>query len=405
MATVSPATDFARPAAHPVAAVSARDPRLDFYRGIAMYIILTAHIPRNLWTGWIPARFGFSDATEIFVFCSGMASAVAFGRAFDRSGWWMGTARVAYRVWQVYWAHVALFFFVAMSMAALDLSGLFDKSYVNSLNLGWFFKDPMPQIVGMFTLTYVPNYFDILPMYLVILAMLPLVMALRRLGVWAVALGSLSVWAVAQTGALALPAEPWSEREWFFNPFGWQLIFFTGFAFMSGWIPAPPVSKALIWASVAFLLLTAPWGSWKVLKWVAYWNADIADLIRATWPDIREFRPKTEFGILRYLHFLALAYLGWVAAGTGGARLLASGGGVAGQLWQGLVAVISKVGQQSLAVFVFSMAAARIIGVGLDIAGRDPFSFLVANLAGYAMITGVAYLVAWIKSQPWKARK
>ena len=46
-----------------------RDPRLDFYRGIAMFIILLAHTPGNWWTLWIPARFGFSDATEIFVFC------------------------------------------------------------------------------------------------------------------------------------------------------------------------------------------------------------------------------------------------------------------------------------------------------------------------------------------------
>jgi hypothetical protein len=50
-----------------------RDPRLDFFRGLAMFIILIAHVPSNWWTLWIPARFGFSDATEIFVFCSGMA--------------------------------------------------------------------------------------------------------------------------------------------------------------------------------------------------------------------------------------------------------------------------------------------------------------------------------------------
>ena len=76
MATISPPMDFAafRTAPTPTAARQ-RDPRLDFYRGIAMFIILVAHIPTNAWANWIPARFGFSDATEIFVFCSGMASA------------------------------------------------------------------------------------------------------------------------------------------------------------------------------------------------------------------------------------------------------------------------------------------------------------------------------------------
>ena len=55
-----------------------RDPRVDFFRGAAFIIILIAHIPSNWVAQWIPARFGFSDATEIFVFCSGMASAIAF---------------------------------------------------------------------------------------------------------------------------------------------------------------------------------------------------------------------------------------------------------------------------------------------------------------------------------------
>ncbi len=78
-------------------ASSPRDPRLDFFRGIAMFIILIAHIPRNPWTSWIPARFGFSDATEIFVFCSGMASALAFGAIFARAGLAMGALRIAHR--------------------------------------------------------------------------------------------------------------------------------------------------------------------------------------------------------------------------------------------------------------------------------------------------------------------
>ena len=100
MTGIAPSTSFAAPrggsqtavSSAPAAAVSGRDPRLDFYRGLAMFIILIAHIPYNAWAGWIPARFGFSDATEIFVFCSGMASAVAFGGAFLRRGWLMGTA-------------------------------------------------------------------------------------------------------------------------------------------------------------------------------------------------------------------------------------------------------------------------------------------------------------------------
>ena len=100
-----------------------RDPRLDFFRGIAMFIILIAHTSWNQWTLWIPARFGFSDATEIFVFCSGMASAIAFATVFDRHNWWMGTARVVHRVWQVYWAHIGMFIIVCLWVSWIDVVG------------------------------------------------------------------------------------------------------------------------------------------------------------------------------------------------------------------------------------------------------------------------------------------
>ena len=216
-----------------IATPTQRDPRLAFYRGIAMFIILVAHTPGNFLTLWIPARFGFSDATEIFVFCSGMASAIAFGKAFEHRGWFLGTARVAFRVWQVYWAHIAVFFVIAVLMATLNSTELFKKDYIGSLNLWPFFKDPVPQLMGLMTLTYVPNYFDILPMYIAILAMMPIVVGLKNMHGALAVVFVLVIWLGANMGYLAMPAEPWSERTWFFNPFGWQLVFFTGFALMS----------------------------------------------------------------------------------------------------------------------------------------------------------------------------
>jgi len=413
MATISPPSDYKDVVPVACPAATTRDLRLDFFRGIAMYIILIAHIPGNAWTGWIPARFGFSDATEIFVFCSGMASAIAFGGSFARSGWLMGATRVVFRIWQVYWAHICLFFFVAMCMAALDTYGDFEKTYVNSLNLQHFFKDPMTNIVGMFTLTYVPNYFDILPMYLVVLALMPLLMAASRLSVWAVAGISIALWLMANGGILQLPAEPWSEREWFFNPFGWQLLFFTGFAFTIGWLPQPPVSKLLIGLALAFVVLGAPIGSWKVFNWLNDAFPALGEDLRSVWRTIRIFqedtgfnlRRKTDFGIFRYLHFLSLAYLACVAVGVDGWRLVAIADGALGRIGQNLLAIIVKVGQQSLAVFVFSMALARLLGFWLDQIGRNPASWAFVNLFGFVLIALCAYSAAWFKSQPWRSKK
>ena len=132
-----------------------RDPRLDFFRGIAMFIIFIAHTPRDFWALWIPARFGFSDATETFVFCSGMASSIAFGAVFLNRGWFMGTARIIHRVWQVYWAHIGLFLSVLLLVTFFDKFELFnsgtkDYLYVNSLNLQHFFSKTPDLLVGPF---------------------------------------------------------------------------------------------------------------------------------------------------------------------------------------------------------------------------------------------------------------
>lgn len=382
-----------------------RDPRLDFYRGLAMFIIFLAHVPSNWWALWIPARFGFSDATEMFVFCSGMASAIAFGGSYARRGWVIGTARVTYRVWQIYWAHLALFFIAATLLAAIDHFGDFDKIYIGSLNLWKFFADPGPQLIGLFTLTYVPNFFDILPMYMVLLLMMPVMMALSRVNLWLVAGAVALIWFFAQGRLLdalglgglhlELPAEPWSNRPWFFNPFGWQLVFFTGFALMLGWLPAPPVNRNLIIAALAIVISFIFFSHFAIrilqFEWLPAWR--LAN---------REWITKTDFGILRYVHFLALAYLGWVAAGLGGHRLRIEGDGFGAMLARKVVALITKVGQQSLAVFLTSLVLALFAGFVLDVAGRSNFVFLVLNLTAFAVLIATAYLVGWYKSQPWK---
>ncbi len=394
------------PAARATPAATVRDPRLDVFRGTAMFIILLAHTPGNTWTLWIPARWGFSDATEIFVFCSGMASAIAFGRTYDRAGWRLGTARVAHRCWQVYWFHVGLLMATLALTVALTQSGLGDKNYWGQLNLwpvivdgdNW---DNADIILNFMTLRYVPNYFDILPMYLVVLAMMPAFVGLARAAFPLAAAASVLVWVLAQeglTGALglphlALPAEPWTERTWFFNPFGWQLIFFTGFSFMAGWLPRPPVTGWLLGLAAAAVLISVLYSSIGTrvleLEFARDWRA-----ANGAWFG------KSDLGPLRYLHFLALGYLAWAACGAGGRRLIALARG-AGRV---PVALITKVGQQSLAIFVVSMALARFNGFALDVIGRTFWTTTSVNLGGFAVLIAVAYGVGWFKASPWKVR-
>jgi hypothetical protein len=493
-----------------------RDPRLDFFRGLGMFIILLAHTPGNPWTLWIPARFGFSDATEIFVFCSGMASALAFGTVFLRRGWLLGTARILFRVWQVYWAHISVFLATALLAFAIDHYGLGlpGKRYITEPYVVPFFERTGEAALGLLTLTYVPGMFDILPMYLVILAMVPLVFLLYRLGGrWAV-FGYIGlVWLAANLAGYAhgfdpsdpdfapapwqealigigsafawmnLPANPFGHDTWFFNPFAWQIVFLTGFCFGMRWLPAPPVRRWLVALAAAYVLLVIPFAWFKIHEgyylprdWaVQQWIAATRDAIEPLWW-------KTWSGGLRFLHFLALAYVAWVAAGAGGVRLseglrppraartpvLAVAGVVAlltvpyayvdeikalapaldrwffwniplvhgdrigliqilhlaallvlawaaigarARRWlaQDLVKmavpVIRKVGTQSLAVFMVSIVLARFNGWLLDLAGRNSWSVAAVNIWGIAVLIAVAYVVAWFKSQPWRAQR
>ena len=59
----------------PPALPAGRDLRLDLFRGLALWLIYLDHMPSNM-AGWLSIRsYGFSDATEIFLFISGYTAA------------------------------------------------------------------------------------------------------------------------------------------------------------------------------------------------------------------------------------------------------------------------------------------------------------------------------------------
>lgn len=365
----------------------ARDPRLDFFRGVAMLIIFIAHVPFNGWMDFIPARFGFSDAAEMFVFCSGFAAAIAFGGTFVKAGFWHGTGRILYRVWQLYSSHVLIFFLIAGTMAAADRL-LETDTNVGTLNLGYFFDNAGEALVGLLTLTYVPNYFDILPMYMVALLMVPAMMLLARVHPGLAIAASLALylgnWAV-DGGLPAHPQHP--EIEWFFNPFGWQLIFFTGFALARGWIKAPAVSRPLMTAAIVFVVAAIPVSHW----WIWYAMRDIFPIFHAMHEALDPYADKVDYGILRYLHFLALAYIA-IGALKGREHLLL-------QPW--LKPVIT-VGQQALPVFLLNMWLAQVAGIALERMGYGALAEAAVNIAGLAIVVGFAYLVTAVKSEWWR---
>lgn len=363
---------------------SQRDPRLDFFRGCAMLIIFMAHVPSNLWAQYIPARYGWSDATEMFVFCSGFAAALAFGGTFIRANFWYGTIRILYRIWQIYAAHIAMFFFIAGVVAAGTVL-LDTKDYMAGLGISWFFENTVEGVVGLFTMTYVPNYFDILPMYIGALVLIPVIMALSRVHAY-LAMGACVLLYCLNYGlGWGLPADlaRGLDREWFFNPMGWQLLFFTGFAFAMGWIKPPPFNRVLLTLAVAYVVVSIPVSRWAIAQHYEF----LQEIRDAIW----YFRSKTDFGVIRYIHFLALAYIALAIVKNREHLLLSR--------W---VRPIITVGQNSLPIFLLSMGLSRVAGMVLDVLERSPWAFALVNLTGITILVLFAYWCTMLRRQPWR---
>jgi hypothetical protein len=111
-------------------------------------------------------------------------------------------------------------------------------------------------------------------------------------------------------------------------------------------------------------------------------------------------------------YLAALIVLVWHSIGDRARRWVAADAFLASVL------VIRKVGTQSLAVFMASLVLARFLGRRMDTASaylaqaqwnyivpRDVWLHALINWSGFAVLTGVAYTVAWFKKQPWGDRQ
>jgi hypothetical protein len=362
-----------------------RDLRLDLFRGLALLFIFVAHMPGNLLAQYRPGVFGFSDSADIFVFVSGYAAAMAYGKIFSRAGFLAGTARVVKRCGELYSCHLGLFFSVAVILVLGNRLLDTNVDYVNLLNLEFFFDNAQDALVGLFTLTYVPNYFDILPMYLVALAMLPPLLLLARVHKILAGAVCVALYLSVFFFRLELPAEITFHRPWFFNPFAWQMLFYTGFCLGAGYIRLPQAQNWLVFFCAVYVILCIPLSHFPTYSSIRWLNSIQGSL--------EPFVSKTNLGILRWLHLLALAYLS-AAVFKNREHLLQ----------RKMFAPFIKTGQQALPVFLMGMVLAHVAGMAMDELGRTALPTVFINVMGAFLIIMTAYTTEWFKSQPWRAK-
>lgn len=354
---------------------------VDFFRGWALIVIFINHIPLNEWMLYTPSRFGFSDASEIFVFLSGYAAALSYGRSFKHAGLSLTGLAVLYRCIQLYVCHLVLFLALA-SICALANEIFIAPDYIERLNLHYFFDHTPEALLYLVTLRYLPNFFDILPLYMAVMLGLPVLLQLSKL--WpkmALALPVL-IYLLRWYFDWHLSADPHSERPWFFNPFAWQLLFFSGFAVAAGWVNINP-SRRLLWLCWALVLLAIPLSYFPMYDSVPFFHN--ARLI------LEPFLDKTNLGPLRCLHFIALAIL--IRAGLQAKPALISHWAAQGLL---------KMGQQSLPVFLLGMVLSYLGGILLDQYGHGASVLFFVNVSGVLILTLSAYFISWLDTKPWK---
>jgi len=340
---------------------SRRDARVDLLRGIALLTIFVDHIPGNLLGNLTFRNFGFSDAAELFVVLAGFSSMMAYGGAFERDGAVPGLRRIAVRCLRIYLVQMGL---LAATIGIIWLwnrqFGIDGESIQPLLDRGM--RSGMAH--GLI-LEALPAYLDILPLYVVLIAIFPIVYLLMRWNA-AVALAlSAGLWLVTNFyPTFNLPNTVY-DRLWFLDPFAWQFLFTigTGLAMLmrrrDGRLPIVPGLRAIAWAYMLFALIaTAPWRIWGL------WDYQLFVVPMAE---------KAVLAPLRLLNILAFVYL---ALTSDWLRAVAV---------RPFVAPIIACGKHSLEVFA--------VGTVLSLMGRLLFETFGTPLSLQLVINGVGFVV------------
>jgi hypothetical protein len=355
-----------------------RDLRLDFFRGLSLWFIFLDHVPSNA-MAWLTVRnYGFSDASEIFVFISGYTAAFVYGRVMNERGFVVGAARILKRAWQIYVAFVFLFVFYVAEISYLA-TRFQNPLYTEETGFFEFLQKPEVILIEALKLRFLPANVDVLPLYIVLMTFFPLILwpLLRWPNITLAC--SAAFYTLARVLDWNISLYPY-DRYWFFNPFCWQLLFVIG-----GWCAVGGVtqiekflkSRTVLVLSILFLLYAAA----LQLSWL------IPGVTRKlpTWALVLPLN-KSDLSLFRLFHFLALANIVIRFMPMDAAFLHSS-----------LAKPVLLCGQNSLEIFCLSVFLSFSAHFFItEISARLPFQMLV-SFAGICLMVAVAALMAWYK--------
>jgi hypothetical protein len=357
-----------------------RDLRLDLFRGMGLWMIFLDHIPDDV-VAWLTLKnYGFSDAAEFFVFISGYLAGFIYAPIIRGGQFIAATKRLLTRVWQMYVAHIMLFLLFTAQIAR-TVRKFDNPMYADEFNVHNFLEHPDILIGQALTLRYKPVDLDVLPLYISLVALSPLVLwCMVRRPNWTL-LGSILLYIGARLFDWNLASYP-PGTHWYFNPFAWQLMFF-----FAAWCGAGGVAKlqGLIHSRVAQAIAVA-WIAFALLI-VMTWHSPFLESLIPKWM-VKAIYPidKTDLDMLRFTHFLALALLV--------ARYFPRKSEILSSKW---LHPMILCGQHSLPIFCFgvflSFGAHWILVQHAQGGARALWMQLLVSFGGMLIMTGLAWLL------------
>ena len=359
-------------------ALASRIAAVDFARGLVLVAMTIDHLPGNLLEHFTPRNFALSDSAEAFVFLSGLPIGLVYYRRTLAAGLTPVAHSCLKRAARLYGVHLLMTAgALAIFLVAYWLSD-FNDALIAPHGRAVVIHEPLRGALGVALLSHQLGYFNILPLYVMLMAAAPAILALARFSPTAALAAALGAYGAVKWLGIDLPNWP-EPGGWFFNPLAWQLVFTLGVLAGVRWGEKPlrrsPIVQTLCLAVAAAgaLIVTDGFGLLPGLRDHAFVVLDIG---------------KQDLGAARLVNFLALAY---VLATTPLLGVLARTS--AGEAVQSL-------GRRSLPVFaVSSLLCALGQAAGGILTGTENYYVARAIEFGYtlASIGALIVLASWLE--------
>jgi hypothetical protein len=270
---------------------------IDFWRGFALVTIFINHIPGLFWEKLTYRNLSLSDSAELFVFLAGWSLRHVVGKPEDPTPTHQLIFRLGGRAVAIYAAHMMIVM-LAIAMLAASARVLDNPLLLEWHNAAAVFYDPVDTHIGLVLLSHQLGYFDILPLYVVLMLFAPLIAMIHRTAPNLVVPVSLAVYLTSLVFKITVPTWP-TEGQWFFNPLCWQAVFVLGFAMSRERGPGGWVRANIFWIRLIALPIVIGGAALVLARW---WP----DPIRMPEPKLLFINGKTFVTPVRLIQFLAL---------------------------------------------------------------------------------------------------